>query len=289
MVDFSHSLPDLDDLLDAVAEVQELYPHTPPLVFWRAYERALYLRFAPRLEEPVLDVGCGDGLFFSSLWPGCREVDGVDCDASAVAQARGSGRYREVWHGFAHDSALPLERYGTAISNCALEHMDELPQVLKKIHASLRPGGRCLASVVTDRFLAWASLPGIFAQAGPSGAAQATHIQSAYENYHHLRNALTIAAWKSALVTAGFSVERAAPFLGEFSSRLFLFLDNLWHLGAEHGDPCGPRLERYLAGFPDFGAALRKLIEGAYLAERDRENGSGLFIVATKGPAASGS
>ncbi len=271
-------LPDLPALLAAVEEVSRLYPLTPPLVFWRAYERAIYGRLIPHLPEPVLDVGCGDGAFFSLLWPDCREVDGIDCDPAAVAHARASGRYQTVWEGFAHDGPLPADRYGAAVSNCALEHMDEIDAVLRRIRGSLRPGGVFAATVVTDRFVAWNSLPGMFAHLDDAGRT-AAHIQSAYEEFHHLRNAFPAGDWEERFRAAGFTVERAVPFLGEFSSRLFLFLDNLWHLGSDRGIPRGPLVEGYLAGFPEFPLALQHLVQGAYLAERDRAAGSGLFLL----------
>ena len=72
-----------DDVLAGYDRVSALYPAVPPITLWRAWEVAAYGHL--ELEEPVLDVGCGDGRFFQLCWPGISDVVGLDASDEARA------------------------------------------------------------------------------------------------------------------------------------------------------------------------------------------------------------
>ena len=52
---------------DFLMEFLKVYPHIPPLALWRAIEAKLLLYDHP-LKQPILDLGCGDGLFARILF-----------------------------------------------------------------------------------------------------------------------------------------------------------------------------------------------------------------------------
>ena len=118
-----------DEVVAAFDAVASIYPFTPPLCMWRSWEVAAYRRC--RLTPPVLDLGCGDGGFFRLVWPSIADVIGVDHDVAAVEAARRSGVYRQVIQGSAQELPLPAGRFGSVFANCALEHMDDLPRVMR--------------------------------------------------------------------------------------------------------------------------------------------------------------
>ena len=268
-----------DEVLAGYDAVSRLYPHIPPMSIWRAWEYGAYRRYA--LPEPVLDVGRGDGRFFRLLRPRVRDVVGVEIDVGVAEAARRSGVYREVHVAPAHQAPAPPESFASAFANCSLEHMDHLPEVLRSISRSVCPGASFLLSVVTDRFLEWAALPCLMAALGEPARARA--LRAEYEAYHHLVNPLPAETWVERLERAGFEVLEHVPLLPELTSRLFLFLDHLWHVprpGGELGDSLFP----FLTTLSDFPAAFRQVLAGVMRMERDWSTGSGAVFQARMKP-----
>jgi SAM-dependent methyltransferase len=265
-----------DEVLLAYDRVSGLYPFVPPLSLWRAWECAAYARFT--LTEPVLDVGCGDGAFFRFLWPQVRRVVGVDRDPEVARHAEGSGVYERVLQSPA--SLIDEDgTYGSAFANCSLEHMDELAEVLSRVHRALRPGGHLLCSVVTDRFVAWLTLPAVLRAGGlaDTGARWADD----YLQRHHLANPLTAAGWQDAFRRAGFTVREHIPIVPEASARVFLTLDHLWHIpGALGAAAPGEQITRFLEARPGFPRGFRQVLAGLLEMELDPEPACGaVFLV----------
>lgn len=265
------------EVLSGYDAVSLLYPHIPPMCVWRAWEYAAYQRY--ELSEPVLDVGCGDGQFFRVVWPKVVDVIGVDSDSGIVIAPRRSRMYREVLVARAHKLPVSPESFSSAFSNCSLEHMDDLPEVLRSIHRSLRPNGIFLLSVVTDNLLKWATLPGLAGHIGEPE--RALLLQAEYEAYHHLLNPLPLKSWIGHIEEAGFDVVENLPIVPEMTSRLFLFLDHLWHVKRPNGE-LGDVLHQYLTRIPKFGQGFKEILSGVLQMERDWATGSGAILLARR-------
>jgi SAM-dependent methyltransferase len=264
------SILSLNEVLAGYDAVSQLYPHTPPMSLWRAWEYAAYRRYA--LAEPVLDVGCGDGRFFRLMWPHVHDVTGVDISAAVVEAALQTGVYRTVHVVAAQQLPVPPERFASAFANCSLEHMDHLSEVLACIREAVRVGGFFLLSVVTEKFVEWAALPLL---ANLIGEPRRAHfLQAEYEDYHHLVNPLPVEVWVECLERAGFEVLDHTPIIPEMTSRLFLFLDHLWHVRSPTGE-LGDALHPYLATLPNFRQGLRQVLAGVLQLERNYSIGSG--------------
>lgn len=261
----------VDELEEGWRAAAGLYPWYPSMILWRGWEFAAYRKFV--LPEPVLDIGCGDGRFFTLLFPGCRDVVGVELDPGTAHNAIHSGVYRHV-HVMAAD-ALPAtdERFGSAFANCSLEHMDNLDGVLRGIHASLRPGAPFLCSVVTDRFTQWSPLPLVLDAAGVPDLAR--EVQRGHEAYHHLANPLSREEWCAAFERAGFVVEQLIPIIPELAARLFLFVDQFVHLPRGESEWSEP-LADYLRRFPEFPQEFHRVLSAIMAMEQNREDGAGL-------------
>jgi SAM-dependent methyltransferase len=111
-------------------------------------ERAIEGRWLSSLPlaEPLLDLGCGDGLFVERTFSRALGV-GLDRDSSELSIARSRRAYRSL---VCADSArLPFcsGAFATVISNSVLEHLGDLPETLAEIRRVLRPGGRLWFSV----------------------------------------------------------------------------------------------------------------------------------------------
>jgi SAM-dependent methyltransferase len=266
-----------EEVLSGYDAVSLLYPHIPPMTTWRAWEFGAYRRYT--LPEPVLDVGCGDGRFFQLVWPEVRDVVGVEMDPGAADAARRSGVYREVHVAHAHQVQLPDEAFGSAFANCSLEHMDHLAQVLHRVCRSLRPGAPFLFSVVTEHFLEWTVLSRLVAEVGE--VARGRVLQDEYERYHHLVSAFPPEVWAAHLNEAGFDVEEHVPILPPLTSRLFLFVDQLWHVPRPPGE-LGDILHPCIVGLREFPEAFRQILAGVLRMEADWSVGSGAIFHARK-------
>jgi SAM-dependent methyltransferase len=118
-----------------------------------AFERSLEVRLYARLvvQRPVLDLGCGDGLFAKLLFGEPVET-GVDPDPAELARARERGAHRELLACAGDHVPKPDGTYGTVFSNSVLEHIPELEPVFREVHRLLVPGGRFYFTVPTERF-----------------------------------------------------------------------------------------------------------------------------------------
>jgi SAM-dependent methyltransferase len=149
----------------------------------RAVEARFYLALLP-LQEPVLDVGCGDGHFASIAFPQSL-TSGVDPAASVLREARQRGAYRTLAR--ALGEALPYAdgTFSTVISNSVLEHIPEVDPVLSEIARVLRApqpgaarsGGRFIFCVPGDRFTELLLFPRLFR------ALRLERLAQAYERY----------------------------------------------------------------------------------------------------------
>jgi SAM-dependent methyltransferase len=102
------------------------------------------------LSRPILDLGCGDGSFGQLI---CDRVDvGVDGAPDAVERCD-PDVYDEV-HPADMRAGLPVESasLGAVFSNSTLEHVEPVAPALAGVADALRPGGRLIFTVPTERF-----------------------------------------------------------------------------------------------------------------------------------------
>ena len=94
---------------------------------------------APKPDERILDLGCGDGALTAELVArGCAVV-GVDASAAQVEAARRRGLDARVMAGerLAFDG-----EFDAVFSNAALHWMHDADAVIAGVQRALRPGGR---------------------------------------------------------------------------------------------------------------------------------------------------
>jgi SAM-dependent methyltransferase len=119
--------------------------------WWRARERVIL--DALRAHQPadgwrdVLDVGCGDGLFFDRLGelPGVRTVEGVEPAADLVNPLGPHGAHIHV---APFDESFDVgRRYSLVLMLDVLEHLSDPQSALQHAVSLLAPGGVFLATV----------------------------------------------------------------------------------------------------------------------------------------------
>ena len=136
------------DYLDAFLRC---YWFAPPVALWRAIEaRALSVLEFPL---PLLDFGCGDGLFTQVVFGQSNGLYGCDIAPRELPAARDSVVYR---HGvqFADGHHLPYRdgAFGTVYSNSVIEHIPDPQNVLPELARVLRPDGLLVLTVPSDQF-----------------------------------------------------------------------------------------------------------------------------------------
>lgn len=267
-----------NEILAAAKEVEQVYPRVVSIVFWRAWEAAAYRHH--RLEEPILDLACGDGRFFRFCWPNVRDVVGVDHDENACASARASGVYREVHQVPAHQLSFADERFASIFSNCALEHMDHIDQVLSESYRVLRPGGLFISSMVTDKFVEWGMLPLLskLFQAEVRGQA----LWQDYADYHQLRNPFPPQEWAARIEHAGYRLLEHTPIAPEPFGRMFMLFDEMWHVKLEDGAELSQVLHAYLSQLPNFTSGMEDIMRGLMKLSYQPGVGAGAVFVAQK-------
>jgi len=266
-----------EEILKSYEAVSKLYPCLPSLSLWRAWEHAAYR--GGTLPQPVLDVGCGDGQFFRLLWPGVQAVIGIDHDPRVVEAARRTGVYKEVHVSSAERIPVVPEAMGSAFANCSLEHMDHLPDVLRSVYRSLRPGSPFWLSVVTDKIIEWQTLPLLARELNQPKLVST--LAEEYSEFQHHVNPLAPHAWRACLEDAGFHVREHIPIVPELTSRLFLFVDQVWHLPQPSGET-GDRFRAYLLSLPSFDETFRQVLAGVMAMEPDWSLGSGAVFLAER-------
>jgi SAM-dependent methyltransferase len=118
-----------------------------------AFERYLETRILSQVpfRRPVLDLGCGDGLFAHLLFE--EPIDtGIDPDPREIEQARRRRCYLELIEGVGSAVPKPSGAYRTIFSNSVLEHIPALESVFREVHRLLAPGGRFYLTVPTPLF-----------------------------------------------------------------------------------------------------------------------------------------
>jgi SAM-dependent methyltransferase len=110
-----------------------------------SYYHERLLRALPARCGLVLDVGCGAGQFASRLAERADRVDALDRSPVMIAEARRAAPPNVAFLlGDVATVDLPAGAYDAVTSVSALHHMD-LPVVLPRLAAALRPGGLLIA------------------------------------------------------------------------------------------------------------------------------------------------
>lgn len=200
-----------------LADFQRYFPHTPAALCVKECARLSALR-RHSCPAPILDVGCGDGLFASVAFENA-EVWGIDIDAREGRWAAASRAYSQVVLADVTSAKLPEAFFETCIANCSLEHVPRIDLAMQNIFRSLKPGGRVFMFVPNkiwaQHLLSYRFLSAI----GATGLA--TTLQNGIDNFFRHEHLYDDAGWRKVLLDAGFVVEAMDPVLSSATTVAF--------------------------------------------------------------------
>ena len=193
------------------------FPYTPTALAIKECARLAVVRRYP-CPGPILDVGCGDGLFAQMAFEN-TEVWGIDINASEGRWASASQAYRQVILGDVTHAQLPEAFFATCIANCSLEHVPRIDLALSSIHQSLQPGGHVYLFVPTPdwakHFLSVRTLESLGV---PELAARLQHAIDRFFKHHQLHDAT---GWATLMNRAGLETVAVEPVLSSATTVAF--------------------------------------------------------------------
>jgi SAM-dependent methyltransferase len=170
------------------------------------------------LAPPILDIGCGDGLFAALAYPG-KQAWGIDVNLSEIRRAQATSAYDALVYGSITTVSLPQNFFHGAIANCSLEHVPGLDQALRNIRRAMVPGARFINIVPTPYWTTLLAIPQLLRQAGfPSLADAYGRGLDGIFNHIHLYDA---EEWGRRLESTGFKVTSVETLTSQRSSWVF--------------------------------------------------------------------
>ena len=202
-------------------DFQQYFPFTPTALAIKECARLHALR-QHECTGPILDVGCGDGLFAKIAFSG-EEIWGIDINAKEGRWAMASAAYRQIILGDVTRAHLPAGFFASCVANCSLEHVPDVRAALDNIYTSLRPGCEAFLFVPNRD---WAShFLSVRALRKVGGPQLASRLQDAIDQFFVHRHLYDQGGWRELVLAAGFEEVSIEPVLSTGTTVAFeLFL-----------------------------------------------------------------
>ncbi len=245
-------------MIDYLERAATLYYLDPGHALWRSTEAALLASW--EFKSPVLEVGCGDGLFaYLLLAKNILDLDqykfhharlsaesfqfhrrieaAFDLDTGTISKAHRLRVYKTLAVADACRLPYPKEVFATVFSNCVIEHIPDLQTTLSEIARVLKPGGFFLTTVPSERFGDFLVFTSLFRKLGLSWVAEA-YIHWFNKKLQHFHT-ISPQSWQRHLENAGFRLVNHFYYIPERTewawSVCWLFLHfgwKQWTIGA---------------------------------------------------------
>lgn len=173
-----------------------------------ALERAVECRILAdqTFERPILDLGCGDGIFAEVLFAEPIET-GVDPLQYELDIAKTKRIYDELICCYGNEIPKPDSSYATVFSNSVLEHIPDLDPVLAELNRVLQPGGVLYVTIPTHRFERYTIGNMVLSAVGAKKLA--AKWRGMFKRFWNLYNVDEPSRWKQRFEAAGFTVENS--------------------------------------------------------------------------------
>ena len=248
----------------------------PATAWFRSLELQAYEAAAPELTNPVLDLGCGNGLVARMLL-GRGIVDGgalfgIDLQQRDLTEALKADTHTGLARADGRQLPFPDASFGSVVSNgvlCALP--DGVDQLLEEVSRVLRPGGTFVVTIPTDHFvdsLFWPKILGRF-----SKSARQLYVARINRRLDHHGPYQSAEAWCRRMEGKGLKVDRIEGFLSDRAGVIYNLL-------AMHVFRFATVLRWSPAMFRSGAATLLEMMFGrAYLREQGHGSRSAYVLI----------
>jgi SAM-dependent methyltransferase len=265
---------------DYLSDFLSRYWFAPPVALWRSIEaRTLATLDFP---APMLDFGCGDGLYTEAIFGKQPEIYGNDIAAAELPGARDSGVYfRGVQFADGHALPYPDDFFGSVYSNSVVEHIPDPHNVLPELSRVLRPGGVIVFTVPSDHFRKL--LDGY--RTAPDKTAAEAYAKSIDEKFAH-HHYHTADEWRVLFATVGIKLTEARYYIAPEAVAQWDRMNREYNIGGRSlfNMAASPRLKGL-----GYQALMARQVHAKLLPKlrpfydaKNRESGGGYLIVGQK-------
>lgn len=220
------------DYLRAMLDKFYMYPSS---ALWRAIELNLLSKLDYQQNSRILDLGCGDGYFGRLLFKEKNlEIEaGIDISEKAIHRARKLNEKTRTYKTLQAANACNLpyrdKSFSTVFSNCAIEHIPNLQDVLSEVCRVLKDNGRFIFTVPSPHFGRYSYIYSFFDERGLS------RIAKCYMNYVNKKllhyNCFEPETWKRCLKLAGLELVEYKYYITPEVAKIFDILELIYTLG----------------------------------------------------------
>ncbi len=175
--------------------------HAPLSLAVREINRLVAFTAVAGDRGPVLDVGCGDG-FWWTVREEQREVYGIDISAREIAQAR--ERIHAELTDVSRETPFAGTKFGEIIGNCSLEHVPDIDAALSNLRAAAADNARLLMFVPTPRWAYQGQMQSLLLKRAPRVAMALSGALNGFFQHWHLYDAKV---WQRLLEQNGWHVK----------------------------------------------------------------------------------
>ncbi len=194
--------------------------HAPLSLALREINRLIAIEAVAKRNGPVLDVGCGDGFWWTLRDHDDREIYGIDISAREIAQAK--TRITAELTDVSAEQPFRGTRFEEIIGNCSLEHVPDIDAALLNLRKAAAPDARLIMFVPTPRWAYQGRMQSWLLRNWPRVAMSLSGALNGFFQHWHLYDAKV---WERLLAQNGWKV-KATFGLGsarsEFLFRLFM-------------------------------------------------------------------
>jgi hypothetical protein len=190
--------------------------HAPLSLTLREINRLIAIEAVASGKQPVLDVGCGDGFWWTLRGADNRTIYGIDISAREIAQAK--TRINAALTDVSRDRPFPGTEFAEIIGNCSLEHVPDIDAALSNLRRAAAKDAQLLMFVPTPRWAFQGQLQSWLLRRAPRLAMSLSGALNGFFQHWHLYDAKV---WTRLLAQNGWRV-RATYGLGSARSE-FLF------------------------------------------------------------------
>ncbi len=201
---------DSSDLIDD----DLLWRHLKSVPAFRALLRSIEARLfrGVDIEEPSLDLGCGDGHFVNFGLN--RKISvGIDPWWAPLTKAARTNAYGHLTQGNGDRLPFPSSYFRSVISNSVLEHIAVLQPVIDEIFRVLQPGGSLVFTTPSDQFTERLYGARSLEKLGfKSGANWYRNLFNKVSRHYHTDSP---DEWRRRLAAAGFEIEESRYYFSD--------------------------------------------------------------------------